>query len=96
MNLAELLASTSKTESTTTGKVKPVGSINVLIGDVVVFNRPVWKESTSETQLLNELNDLCINDKTKATEIFKLLLSKMTVEVNVRGSSELTLADLLK
>ena len=96
MNLAELLASTSKTESTTTGKVKPIGSINVLIGDVVVFNRPVWKESTSETQLLNELNDLCIKDKTKAVEIFQLLLSKMTVEVNVRGSSELTLADLLK
>lgn len=93
MNLAELLAST-KTESTSS--TKPIGGIDLIIGDTVIFSRPLWKEGTSEAQFLNELNDLALSDKGKAEQIVKTILSKLEVRIRARTSSNITLADLLK
>jgi hypothetical protein len=97
MNLADLLNATG-TETTTknTKGSKPIGNINLTLGGVTFLSRSIWKESTSETKFLNELNDLVQANPEEATKIIMALIPKMKVEITGRKTSNESLADLLK
>lgn len=94
MNLVELLSSTTE-EPKSTSK-KPKGYCNLTLAGVNVFSRPVWSDSTSETQFINELNDLMRDEPEKAAILMKQLLAKLEVSITVKQQNNASLADLLK
>lgn len=84
-------------EKSTKPEVKHCGSINLKLGETIVFSQRIWKESSSESSLKNELNDLCRDNPEEAAKILEKLVSKLTVEVNLRGGDTgESLADFLK
>lgn len=98
MDMKDILAAmnSEEKETKTSASKRPIGSIKLQVGGITLMSRSIWKESTSETPFLNELNELAKTDPAKAKEVMMLLLSKATVEVSAQGSSDLSLADLLK
>lgn len=75
---------------------KPIGSISVQIDGKTVFTRSVWKESTSEVEFLNEINDMAVDDPESLVEILNELKTHMNFVVNTKQTSNKTLADLIK
>lgn len=57
-----LKSATKAASKPTTTKDKPVGNIYVSILGARVFSRSIWPESTSQTELLAEINDMALND----------------------------------
>lgn len=66
-------------------KIKTFGTVHVQVGGVRVFSRSIWEESTSENQLINEINDMARDAPEELEALFKEKLfgadSKCTVEV---------------
>lgn len=90
---------TSNKSSSTKTYAKPVGSISLKVGEIVLFTKEIWQESTAKDKLNNDINELVISDEEKAKDaIIKLIQSgKLTVHVNkVReADTETSLADLI-
>lgn len=93
MNLADLLNATEATPKAT--NKKPKGYCNLTLAGVNVFSRPIWSDSTSETQFINELNDLMRDEPEKAEALMKQLLAKLEVNITVKQQSNASLADIL-
>ena len=99
-SLASLMSSSAPKKRPAKGakgaKVLPIGTVSLKLAGITLFTRSIWKESLSETEFLNELNDLSLSDADKAELIFKALLEKCEVEINTRASSDLTLEEIMK
>jgi len=98
--LEQLLANNAKapaaTRATGNGKTQPIGSINITLGGVNLFSRPVWPDSTSETPYLQELNEMALTKSpADVAKVIEILLKKAVIEVNMKKSSDLSLEDLL-
>lgn len=90
-------ATSSDTNVTSSSKKKPKGYVKVSIGGMSLFSRPVWAESTSDDDVVNELNDLCLADKDAAAKVIKQLLQHVEVEITTPNqTSAASLADLIK
>lgn len=98
-SLASLLApsnSTASATATTTKRgIKPIGNINIKVAGITLFNRSVWKESTSETAFLNELNALAQTDPNAAIKAIITLLSKAEVDISTKQTSDASLEEML-
>lgn len=83
----------------TATKTKPVGSINLTLEGVRLFTCSVWKESTTDSQIKAELNELALCKKMSKEQTEQLikekLLNLLEVEINVAVSSGESLLDLL-
>ncbi len=80
----------------TTTKAKPIGKLVILLAGEYFAERAIWADSTSESELQNELNDLAQHED--AVEMFSKLGGKFTFEINMfnkRETSSLSLADIL-
>ena len=94
MNLADLLNTATETPKAT--NKKPKGYCNLTLAGVNVFSRPIWSDSTSETQFINELNDLMRDEPEKAAVLMKQLISKLEVNITVKQQNNASLAEILK
>lgn len=90
-------STSSKTES---ANKKPIGQILVYLADVVVFSRAIWADSTSESPLLAEINQLALDDEDGLVELLESLFKGndlVHVEVSMnRPKSDTSLGDILK
>lgn len=83
------------------GKDLPIGHINVFMLDALVFSRGIWPESTSDTPLLAEINEIALNDPDSVVELFHKLFNveeggPVRVEVKMnQAKSAASLTDLI-
>lgn len=95
--LAQLIAQAAKPEVPVTAKSKrPKGQVKVSFQGQPLFSHPIWADATSENEITNQLNDLCLNDREAAVNVFMAMLKECTVEITLPSTSSATsLTDLL-
>lgn len=95
--LAAAQALTKNTETQTTGatRKRPVGSIRVKLGDLVIASQDVWKESTSQNQALQDLNEAALDNPKELEKLLNDIKEHLTFEVST-SVSDVSLQDVLK